>query len=113
MKWTRFKNDYDDIKRIKKFSNRLKKTLYAMYIPHNISGCPTSPTRYFHFINMQYKDKVIRVSNHLSKDPFYKTSNVFNVIIKEDVDEEWILHKLNKIQQWLEGGNENDKTECI
>lgn len=108
MKRTYFSNDYEDIKHIRKFSNHLKKTLYAMYIPHNISGCPTSPTRYFHFINMQYKDKIIRVSNHMSKDPFYRTANVFNVIIKKDVNEEWTVKELNKIKLWLKGGKDNE-----
>ena len=108
MKWTRFSHDYEDVKRIRKFSNQLKKKLYALYIPHNISGCSTSPTRYFHLTDMQHKDKIIRISNHISKNPFYRTDNVFNVIIKNDIDEEWMLYKLNNIQQWLEGGVENE-----
>lgn len=108
MKHTYFQNDYEDIKRIRKFANYLKKFLYSLYIPHTVSGCPTSPTRYFHLINMQYKDKIIRVSNHVSKDPFYKTANVFNVIIKKDVDEEWTIRELNKIKSWLEGGEDNE-----
>lgn len=108
MKHTYFQNDYEDIKRIRKFANYLKKVLYSLYIPHTVSGCSTSPTRYFHLINMQYKDKIIRVSNHVSKDPFYKTANVFNVIIKQDVDEEWTIRELNKVKSWLEGGEDNE-----
>ena len=107
-----YKHNKESALRVKRFANQLKKLLYSMYIPHNISGCQTSPSRYFHLISMEYKDKVIRVSNHKSNNPFYYTSNVYNVILKDEVDDEWIKNKLTDIQHWLKGGANDEKLQC-
>ena len=105
MKKTYFSNDHEDIKRIRKFSNQLKRKLYSLFIPHTIDGCYTSPTYYIHLVSMQYKNKIIRISNHFSNDSFYKLPNVFNVIVTENIDDNWIQNKINEIQLWLKGGD--------
>lgn len=109
MKRTHFSNDHEDIKRVRKFSNQLKKKLYSLFIPHTINGCYTSPTYYIYLISMEYKDKLIRVSNHYSKDNFYNSPNVFNVIIKKEMSDEWMQNKINEIQLWIKGGANNGK----
>ena len=104
MKVERYANSRECLTRVRKFSNRLKKELYAMFLPHRVMGCATSPSYYIYLLSMDYKDKVIRISNHESCNPFYHTPNVFNVIIKEDVSDEWTQNKINEIQSWIKGG---------
>jgi len=108
MKIARYPNSKEALSRVRKFSNQLKQKLYALFVPHRVSGCATSPSYYIHLLSMDNKDKIIRISNHESCNPFYHTSNIFNVVITEDVSDEWTQKKLNEIQNWIQGGI-NDK----
>lgn len=108
MRQSYFEHNRESAMRVKRFANKLKKTLYGMYIPHNVSGCQTSPSRYFHLISMEYKDKIIRISDHQSSNPFYHTSNVYNVVIRNEVDDTWVENKLTDIKNWLKGGMNNE-----
>lgn len=110
MKIIRYPNSEEALTRIRKFSNQLKKMLYRWFVPHRVSGCTTSPTYYIHLVSMQDKDKIIRISNHVSKNPFYHSANVFNVIITEDVDNTWTQKRISEIQKWIKEGGENGES---
>lgn len=106
MKIVKYPNSKEALSRVRKFSNQLKQKLYALFVPHRVSGCATSPSYYIHLLSMNNKDKIIRISNHESCNPFYHTPNIFNVVITEDVSDEWTQKKLNEIQYWIQGGRD-------
>jgi len=112
MRQAYYEHNKENTMRVKKFANKLKKTLYGIYIPHSVSGCQTSPSRYFHLLSMKYKDKIIRISDHESINPFYHTANVYNVIIRSDVTDEWVENKLIDIKNWLDK-EEDDENKSI
>ena len=107
MKIARYPNSKEALSRVRKFSNQLKKMLYRWFVPHKVTGCTTSPTYYIYLLSMEFKDKIIRISNHVSKNPFYHSPNVFNVIITEDVDNTWVQKKISEIQKWIKSGGTN------
>lgn len=105
MKRPTYATDNDTLKLVRKASRYVKQYLYSTCIPFRVDGCLHSPSVYFSFLCMNYKDKLIRISNHRSSNPHNNTSNVYNVIIETNViDNTWMQNEIHNIKLWLQGG---------
>lgn len=94
---------------ITKFCRQLKRTLYGNCIPFTLTGSATTPSKYFELISLAYKGLCIRVSDHYCKQVRYNNKDIYSVVIKKIIDDQWIFNEIDKIKLWLDTNTKEEK----